>query len=225
MITPEEAVRQVLLIHGTTEADTYDPVKAREYYLRTRQLKGRGSGGGRTSTGRPSAKGEISARLARQAQAAQTQRRAKAASNRKAVEAKVAALQVRMGALQNLLKDLVAQKGEAQAKATEKAAKDSSGSKTSSGSKASTDRKPLTAKQKSDAAKRSKEHYEENKQPAIKKLKGKELDDKITEVRSKITQMRGEIAAARQTLQSSKPIHTAPDKKGRKPGDPEYGND
>lgn len=225
MISPEEAIRQVLLIHGATEADTYDPVKAREYYLRTRKLKGRGTGTSRAAVGRPSPKGEISARLARQAQVAQTQRRAKAASNRKAVEAKVAALQVRMGALQNVLKELVAQQGAEKAKANDKAAKEASGSKSAAGGKSSADRKPLTAKQKSDAAKRSKEHYEENKQPAIKKLKGKELDDKITEVRSKITQMRGEIAAAKQTLQSGKPIHTAPDKKGRKPGDPEYGND
>lgn len=146
------------LFHGT-----YDPVKAREYYLKTRKLKGRkrtsasldGPGkGGRRPTGSSAVK------------AGGKPNRSKTASRQAELRAQKEALEKRLDRLRDVLADLVAaakkrsggdpnkpKKGEKDAAPETKADK-------ADRNKAEKDAKPLTAKQKSDKAKKAKETYE-----------------------------------------------------------------
>lgn len=145
----------------------YDPVKARQYYLRTRQLKGRSPGQrDRVATGvvrsTPS-KGK------------------KKSSRREEIQAQKAALEKRLDRLRDVLAELV------------EAAKTRSGvdTKSDKSEKKSSEKEPqkkrkLTAKEKREAAERSKEHREKNekKQPPSKEIK--ELQAQIKDIRKQI---------------------------------------
>lgn len=150
----------------------YDPAKRREYYLKTRKLKGRTAAAIRTSKSRPTAKPKPPTKTRAQRQA----------ERRRKLEAEVNALKARLEKLRNALSELTKQ------------AKARSGVKpTSSASKKTTAKKSTapkqTAAQKAKAAKQSKEYYEKHKDEIladeVKSLKGK-----IKTIQERIEKMR-----------------------------------
>ena len=168
-MSPEE----ILLMHGETP---YDPAKAHEYYLRTRELKGRQKGAEQETSGRSGGK--------------VIPLSSKAPPKKKTAlksEARAAELQKRLTRLRKVLAELVKQaKGRSGVSSKDK--KDSGGSGKSGGAS------KLSATEKREAAKRSKEYYKKHKDdaPDVKELKAK-----IEEVKKKIKEMRAELAAAR----------------------------
>lgn len=160
----------------------YDPVKAREYYLRTRELKGRTKGqqtppetrDGQASDGKATLPGAPSNALARK------QRKA-------AIEARVNELKTRLEKLQSILDELVEQakkrSGVEETKDTDKKEKDTVSKK---------DDKPQTSAEKRDA----KERYEKEKakNPTLGKEE-KSLQEDIKEVREKIEKAREDLRA------------------------------
>lgn len=141
------------IFHGT-----YDPVKAREYYLRTRKLKGRrpttatakspGRGGRKTTGVRSGGKAN----------------RADTKSRRAELQAQKEALEKRLDRLREVLEQLVADaKKRSGVKPPRKDEKDTAPETKvdkADRNKAEKDSKPLTSKQKSDKAKKAKEAYE-----------------------------------------------------------------
>lgn len=128
------------LLHGRN----YDPVKAHEYYLRTRQLKGRHRGSGNPPP-------RATAASPNQAAAARRQR----------LMQEKAALERRLDHLRDVLAKLVADAKrrsgvETPTKKTAATKKTASASKKSS----STKDKPLTEAQKREKAKKAKEEYD-----------------------------------------------------------------
>lgn len=161
----------------------YDPAKRREYYLKTRKLKGRTAAAIRTSKSRPTAKPKPPTKTRAQRQA----------ERRRKLEAEVNALKARLEKLRNALSELTKQ------------AKARSGVKpTSSASKKTTAKKSTapkqTAAQKAKAAKQSKEYYEKHKDEIladeVKSLKGK-----IKTIQERIEKMRknGSVGARKPT--------------------------
>jgi hypothetical protein len=153
----------------------YDPVKAREYYLRTRQLKGRKKGVVKTSS--------------RSSAAA---RAAKAKRLKAAAEARVFALKIRLQKLEDLLDKLTK---EAKARS---GVKTDSKSTSGSGSSSSTDRKPLTAAQKREAAKKQAERREKERDQSLSS-EAKTLEAKIERARERIENIRVRIAIAQRS--------------------------
>lgn len=151
----------------------YDPQARRERYLRTRQLKGRRTG----EKVKP-------ANSSRVGSAQQPAGRRKSSSGPSAsVQARIAVLEKRL----DRLRDLLAQRVEA-AKARSgietKAQKESkTEDKTSSSSKSGGGSK-LTAKQKKEAAERSKDYYEKNKKSGQQELE--DLQRQIKEIRAEL---------------------------------------
>ena len=140
----------------------YNAAKAHEYYLRTRQLKGR-------------KKGQAQQTAAQRAKA----KAAAEAKRKKAVQAEVTKLKARLERLQEELRKLVA------------AAKARSGVKetpteTASRNESSKSNKPLTAKQKAAKAKSAKENYEKNKKKQSPDDELKEVRAEIKAIREKI---------------------------------------
>lgn len=169
-------------------AGAYDPVKAREYYLRTRKLKGRQKKGTEEpSSTRPGAK------TANPAASRSKSNRSKSESRRAELLAQQKALRKRLDRLRQVLKKLVEEaKKDAQKNASpvpkkneEKTKTTSSSGSSKGGGKDSKDRKPLTAKQKSDRAKKAKEEYEKehpnslSNDVAILKEQVKDIQGKI----------------------------------------------
>jgi len=151
------------LFHG----GEYDPAKAREYYLRTRELKGRKKGSAPPpAKGRPAAKATVT-KLSTKQKAATTQ-------------AKIAALKKRLETLRDALAELVA----AAKKRSGVDPKDTKGGKGSG----STSTSKLTPKQKKQAAARSKEYYE--------KHKDKTPDEQIKALEAQIKSIKARIKAA-----------------------------
>lgn len=162
----------------------YDPAKRREYYLKTRKLKGRKAAALRTSKSRPTAKPKPPTKTRAQRQA----------ERRRKLEAEVNALKARLEKLRDALAELT------------KKAKARSGVKPTSNSPKKTTAKKTTAKketaaQKAKDAKRSKEYYEKHKDEIladeIKSLKGK-----IQTIQERIEKMRknGSVGARKSTV-------------------------
>jgi len=162
---------------------SYDPAKAREYYLRTRKLKGRKKGAveeatGRLSSGTPGSNKPTKPKL----------------STKAATEARVAAQKARIERLRKILDSLIkqakARSGVKDEPSSPSSSKDSKNSKDSA-----KDRKPLTAKQKREAAKRSAEAYakELTKSPS---KKASEQHDEIVQLEEKIKAIRKQLKAA-----------------------------
>ena len=157
------------LFHG----GEYDPAKAREYYLRTRELKGRKKGTAEEPSGRERkaqtqvGKGNAKALLTK----------ASPAKRSATTQAKIDKLKKRLAKLKAVLAELVA------------AAKKRSGveTKAPAGSKGSDSKgtSHLSAKQKRDAAARSKEYYEKNKDKSPDEQM-EALTKQIKEIRAKI---------------------------------------
>lgn len=157
----------------------YDPVKAREYYLRTRKLKGRKKGQADESS--PRAYNSLESLAPQKAKHPKTIQQKKAS-----VEQQLKQLEARLDKLNEVLKQLIEAAKARSGVEPEK--KDSS--KSSSPTKSS-DRK-LTTSQKKDAAERSKEAYEKEK----KSNPSQEVEaakQKIAEVRQKILDARADL--------------------------------
>lgn len=183
---------EILLLHSE-----YDPVKAREYYLRTRQLKGRKPAASKPlPTGRLGSTPNTATPKKSGAQIARQPLLNKKPMNTATAKARVASIQKRLGALENVLKDLV--KKRAAIKPTKKAAEKKPAAKGGGGS---APKRELTSKQKADNRKRAKEYYDKNKKPAEKKPEkketAKELDEKIAKVRGQIKKTKVELAVAK----------------------------
>lgn len=151
----------------------YDPVKAHEYYLRTRQLKGRQAGAEQLTIGRTSKAAPLPAK--------------KPAKSKKqtAFEAQIAALQGRLEKLRTVLAELTKQ---AQAR---------SGVTPTAPAKSGDKPTKQTSKQKAAAAKKAKAYYEKHKNDKkTPSQQVKELETKIKAIQAKIKKMKAEIAAA-----------------------------
>jgi len=168
-----ELVRSI--VHG------YDPAKRREYYLRTRKLKGRKPGARQDLRGRVTAKPRLN----------RAQRQAK---RTRELEAKVNALKARLEKLRAVLAQLTK---EAQARSGHKSNK-ATPKKTTSDKKSSAPKQ--TASQKAKAAKRSKEYYEKNRDKILAE-EAKSLIGKIKTIQQRIEKMRkdGSIGVRRST--------------------------
>jgi len=154
----------------------YDPNKAREYYLRTRKLKGRKAGAGdpqpsersgskKPTTGKPRGRPKKSP-----------------AQKRKEAEAEVAALKKRLARLKEVLAELV--KG-AKARSGVETKTDKAKAKAQQNQDAKS-KTPLTAKQKREAAARSKKNYEETKKNNASDKNVQELQEQIKDIKAKI---------------------------------------
>jgi len=152
----------------------YDPNKAREYYLRTRKLKGRKAGAGDPQpSGRSGSAKPTGAK--RTAKPKKTP-----AQKRKEAEAQVANLKKRLARLKDVLADLV-KAAKARSGVETKTDKAKSQAQKNQDAKAKT---PLTAKQKREAAKKAKERYEETKKAPDKDIE--ELQAQIKDIKAKI---------------------------------------
>jgi chromosome segregation ATPase len=177
-MTPEE----LIMLHADLP---YDPQKAHEYYLRTRELKGRSKGADNSSDGRSGSKsgGSQSAHRSAKPKKSSKQRQAE-------IAALAAALDKKLARLKKALAVLVEQ------------AKGRSGvdphtdKKNTDSPKSSSETTHRTAAQKSADAKRSKEYQEKHKNDPKTNKYVEAIRKKIEEVRKKISDLREEIAAA-----------------------------
>jgi hypothetical protein len=132
-ITPQEFI----LKHA---AQPYDAAKRREYYLRTRELKGRKAGGGR-----PPPTGALKTAVKTTAKKVSTSNREEIQRRREEVANRVAALNIKLDRLRGILSDLDKQAG---------------GNK--SEDKTKEKKKELTPAEKKKAAKEAKERREKS---------------------------------------------------------------
>lgn len=158
----------------------YDPIKAREYYLRTRNLKGRQGGVKQTPTS--SVKSVVPVGIKRSV----TPLKITSKQRQDAVNARVADLRKRLDTLKITLQELVKQ-----SKTNTKKDNESVKRETSQGG--SEKRSDLTTKQKREAATRSKDFYEKNKKPSDTPV---DVEEKIRKVREKIKKIRAELRTA-----------------------------
>jgi hypothetical protein len=166
----------------------YDPVKAHEYYLRTRHLTGRRGSRKMLPEGR---EGEVSSPNGRTSGRPRVKNKS-AAQLRAETKAKVEQLQNRLERLKEVLRQMTE---EAQARSGIKSqpAKKSTPEKADSGPK-----EKLTAKEKREAAERSEKYRKEHPEKTTPAQEVKELQQKIQDVKEKIREMKEELAAARE---------------------------
>lgn len=172
------------LFHAT---GTYDPAKAREYYLRTRELKGRTAVQPSSSTGKTGSSVTVKGLTPKVVvpKLTSTQRNAQA-------KEKVIALKAKLEKLKDLLKKLVEQaqkrsgvKDNSKEKSVTKTATAKPGTKASSSD--------LTAAQKKEKA--DKAAKEAAKNPTVKEETA-DLEKKIAEVMKKITKAKADLKAS-----------------------------
>lgn len=179
----------------------YDPVKAREYYLRTRELKGRkpgsqeivgeGRSGPNTSSASPtrSSAGPVKAT----ATAAPASQPSNAAALRQAATKRQAMLRARLERLETVLAQLTEKAKEAAGVETTESSTSSKEPEKSDSSKEK--EKPKTAAEKKEAAKKAQEDYEKNKTP--------ETNDSAQDLQNKIEAVQKQIADARETIRAA----------------------
>ncbi len=179
MLTPEEFV-DGFLSHMVPDT-TYDPQKAHEYYMRTRQLKGRQPASIKPATSPAKSKGTSSVNKVTVSVSAKRQQE---------VNSRVASLQKRLGELESLLQDLLS-------KAKKKDSGQSTAKQKQSSAKSS---KEYYQKHKSEIASKAKADY----------VKNPDSNLSIEEVRAKIStirvQLKTAIANARQQLSKSQTV-------------------
>lgn len=182
-------------------AKVYDPVKAREYYLRTRELKGRKGGSGDTINSK-----KVFNKAATGNEGTYKRPTPTKSNRQEELAAQRAALQKRLERLRDVLAELV------------EAAKKRSGVETkpedtpkdkASRNEAAKKEKPLTAKQKAEKAEKAREDYE-------KESGGSSLSKDVAQLQSQIAdiqkQIQAAMAKARENSSSPKPKTAA---KGR----------
>lgn len=173
LLSDDDFVRT--LIHA------YDPVKRKEYYERTKKLKGRRRGRQDTSSSNQNA-------------VFQDQKKNK----RSQTEIRIAAYKLRLEKLKKVLAQLVAEakkrnQENSGSKDPEKATKEQSKEQSKERSKDKSKDKPLTGQEKAEARKRSKENYEKNKDKQSLSEQEEKLKDELKEVREKIQKVRAEL--------------------------------
>lgn len=179
----------------------YDPVKAREYYLRTRELKGRRPAavkvGGRAPGGGPS-KAELAKRkLEAERKAEKAKLQAKLAElevrvdqlNRAIKQAKVEAMRRAGGVSEDTLNRMISQ--EVKSPGSSKGMKDEKKPDAKAKDKGSSEPEDKTAAQKRDAAKAAKEKYEKEHPEAG----DSELRDKVTKTAERLEKLQKRIEA------------------------------
>lgn len=178
MPNPEEFIK--LLIHGE---EPYNSQQAHEYYLRTRELKGRKPAAqAPTPTARVKNAPAVAVKTAKNVGKAPVLISVK---RQQAVDGRVSKLQARLAELETLLTDLLD-------KAKKKEEKKNDPDKKSD----------LTAKQKQAAEKSSDKYAKENKEEIAKKAKEKREEENpdaklsIDEVKEKIVKIKAELKAA-----------------------------
>lgn len=176
-------------------AHAYDPVKAREYYLRTRQLKGRKKGLAQVPGGREPAKG-----LTAPPRATAVKKAAPAPKGANRMQV----LNARLTRLTEILDLLDSRVAAAQARSgVEGVAKKTAASKKAASTKTSKD-KPKSASDKKADAKAAAERYEKNKTSETSKG-AQAVQDEIEEVQKKIAEARDELKAALAKARASSP--------------------
>lgn len=158
----------------------YDPVKRKEYYERTKQLKGRRRS---SETYAPAARRTSFNRTVAAVKPVSSNARSKSPTQT------LNELEGRLKRLREVLQELVKQ-----AKARSGVETKGSTSKSSSSTKAASS-KPKTAAQKKEAAKNAKEYREKNETPS---QKAAQLRKQIADVQKKIAKAREELAKAEQ---------------------------
>lgn len=189
------------LFHGT-----YDPVKAREYYLRTRELKGRTKGSqapapSKTPAVRPNNQPRPRGRKVQNNEA--KKRRAE-------IEAKKAELEKRLDRLMEILREKVKAAKQLNSSAQPKSkvsGKDSSSKSTTSSRSEKRDRKPETASQKRARAKKAKEAYEKEN-PAALSQDIEILQEQIKDIRAKIKQATEEASSRKNAGKEAKKVRS-----------------
>ena len=184
-----------VLIHDLFHAvpGEYDPQKRREYYLRTRELKGRqaaspDSGGSRRPLAKFSTpvhnKGVVTVNDAH--------------ARQQVISAKVAKLRDRLGKLQARLEEI-------RKKAQEKDKAKASGDKKKS---SSGDSKPLTEAEKQKKAKAERERYkkEDKKNPSDSSVSDMTEEEVLAEIRKVKVRLKAIIADARSGAKSDTPV-------------------
>ena len=155
-------------------AGVYDPVKRRQQYLRTRQLKGRQGMGGDLS---PPSNSRVSG----------TSNAQMRPSRQKELLAQKAALEKRLDVLRDVLAQKVkaakARSGAAPSSAEKKEAADKAAK--AKGGKDGAPDKPLTAAEKAKKRKDSAEQYEKEKGMSLSK-EVQELQEQIKDIRTRI---------------------------------------
>lgn len=165
MVTPEEFVENFL-------AHDYDPVKRRDYYLRTRDLKGRES---RAVAPSPLVRSRSINSLPTNSAGPQ-----KTSPDRKTTEALIEELKVRLQKLRAVLDQLV---NDARVRSG-----DSPVEKISGANAPSSSAPKQTAQEKADAAQRAKDYYEAHKDEILGQ-QVKDLSNKISTISEKIKEM------------------------------------
>lgn len=188
-----QTAEQFILSHASA---IYDPVKAHQYYLRTRELKGRKKAFVTNKSGE-SAK-ENTGTIALHPGVFQPKGTPKgqliSTVRQQQVEVRVKELQGKLSILSAILKQLVADANGSGTKKTVKTTRSIS-SKAKTSSSAGSNRKPLTATQKRDAAKKQQVRYKKA-HPNAGKVTGAQRQKQIQEVKQKIEQVRNELKAA-----------------------------
>lgn len=177
-------------------AHEYDPAKAREYYLRNRQLKGRKKGKALPTTGgRPTASSLTPVKRPAKATVAPAKRA-------NGTPKQMAELRGRLNRLEQVLDNMQARVDAAKARAgiTTTTKKDAASKKTAAPATKAPSKKS-SAEKKADA-KSAAERYEKNKDPETSK-QAQSVQDEIEEVQKKIAEARDELAAALAKLKAS----------------------
>jgi hypothetical protein len=197
-------IDDIILKHGSTPVselthvfpELYDPVAAREYYLRTRKLKGRPRSSSPIPAGRrpPAQVKRLSSRPVPKVpmKKAKVVPKKSTAQRNKETQARVAGLQAKLDQLRQMLALLVKQ-AKARSGVIEPAKKLTP---KQAAEKAASEKK-MTPQQKVEAAKKARETYA-NEKGKTTKLTEQELNEKIAAVADKIRDMQAKIAAAQQ---------------------------
>lgn len=179
-------------------AHEYDPEARRQYYLRTRKLKGRKKGGVDSATrARPT--GSATPQAPRKA--------VQEASTARQVATQKAALEARLTKLKAVLKNLLdeAEKDGGESK------RDKEASTSKDGGKKRAESSDLTAAEKrKKAAEARKDYKKEKKQP---EPETKSLEEKISDVREQIAAIRAKLKAAIERAQAGAVVRSTSDQK------------
>lgn len=198
----------------------YDPVKAHDYYIRNRKLKGRRPAMAKLSTHNVRKAGKLTGDLAKedtrnkvdnQGHLLPQFRGTTITEQRQAqVKQRVTALKGKLKILHTILNKLVAEATAASAASPKKTSK----SGTTKSQSAGTKRKALTGAQKSDKAKKAKATYQKLHPKSVQAQKDKERQQKIDQVKQQIEQVQMQLketlARARTIATQSQPAKTKP---------------
>lgn len=198
---PDDEIRDFILSHSR---QAYDPKKRREYYLRTRELKGRTKGKIEPPKGsRPSA--QATGQRARKAFKSEiAKRKADSKARREEAKARIEQLENKLDKLDEIHKKLVAQ-AKIRSGAKPEEVKDTKTSKTKDSDKGSS--KKATAKEKKEAAERAKEAREKEEKTSPQQ--------QIRVLERQIAEARAKIEEARANLKEKKTDKTKDGSKGR----------